>query len=153
MLSACLRTWRPCRTTWRRCARSSSRRRPSSRPKTALVDTLQLQLARLRRQQFGRSSERLDRDIDQLELVLEDLKAEQAATAPAHNGDKGQAPPTTARPARRPLPDHLPRDVVEHPAPTSCPACGGSLRPLGEDVTEILDWVSGRFRVVRHVRP
>ena len=121
--------------------------------KDGLIGTLRLQLARLRRQRFGRSSERLDRDIDQLELVLEDLEAEQAAAAPANDGGKGQAPPAAARPARRPLPDHLPRDVVEHPAPASCPACGGSLRPLGEDVTEILDWVPGRFRVVRHVRP
>ncbi len=121
--------------------------------KDGLISTLRLQLARLRRQQFGRSSERLDRDIDQLELALEDLETEQAATAPASDGDKGQAAPGSAKPARRPLPDHLPRDVVEHPAPASCPACGGSLRPLGEDVTEILDWVPGRFRVVRHVRP
>ena len=114
--------------------------------KDGLIGTLRLQLAKLRRQQFGRSSERLDRDIDQLELALEDLEAEQAATAPAHDGDKAQAPPVTARPARRPLPDHLPRDVVEHPAPTSCPACGGSLRPLGEDVTEILDWMAAWSR-------
>jgi transposase len=61
--------------------------------------------------------------------------------------------PARTKPARRPLPDHLPREVVEHPAPGACPACGGSLRPLGEDVTEVLDWVPGRFRVVRHVRP
>ena len=121
--------------------------------KDGLIGTLRLQLARLRRQQFGRSSERLDRDIDQLELTLEDLEAEQATTIPVSNSDKDQAAPATAKPARRPLPDHLPREVVEHPAPTSCPACGGSLRPLGEDVTEILDWVPGRFRVMRHVRP
>ena len=82
--------------------------------KDGLISTLRLQLARLRRQQFGRSSERLDRNIDQLELAREALAAEQAATAPAHDGDKGQAPPTSARPARRPLPDHLPREVVEH---------------------------------------
>ena len=121
--------------------------------KDGLIGTLRLQLARLRRQQFGRSSERLDRDIDQLELTLEDLEAEQATTIPVSNSDNERAAPATAKPARRPLPDHLPREVVEHPAPTSCPACGGSLRPLGEDVTEILDWVPGRFRVVRHVRP
>ena len=123
--------------------------------KDGLIGTLRLQLARLRRQQFGRSSERLDRDIDQLELTLEDLEAEQATVAPASagTGDTHQSAPAAAKPARRPLPDHLPREIVEHPAPVSCPACGGSMRPLGEDVTEILDWVPGRFRVVRHVRP
>ena len=60
------------------------------------------------------------------------------------------------------MPDHLPREVAEHAAPDACPAqialrfrcaCGGSLRLLSEDVTEVLDWVPGRFRVVRHVRP
>lgn len=119
--------------------------------KDGLIGSLRLQLARLRRQQFGRSSERLERDIAQLELALEELEAGQTATVPA--GDDDQVAPGVANAARRPLPDHLPREVVEHPAPTCCPTCGGTLRPLGEDVTEILDWVPGRFRVVRHVRP
>jgi transposase len=47
----------------------------------------------------------------------------------------------------------LPRDIVTHATPCACPACGGVLRPFGEDVTEILDYVPGSFRVVRHVRP
>ncbi len=51
------------------------------------------------------------------------------------------------------MPETLPRDVVEHVAPCACPKCGGSLRPLGEDVTEVLDYVPGSFRVTRHVRP
>ncbi len=134
--------------------------------KDSLIGTLRLQLARLRRMQFGRSSERLDSAVAQLELALEDLEAEAAGA-----GDVGASPgmaegndaadadgvgdpaPAKAKPARRPLPDHLPRDVVQHPPPSACPACGGSLRPLGEDATEVLDWMPGRFRVVRHVRP
>jgi len=51
------------------------------------------------------------------------------------------------------LPETLPRDVVEHAAPCACPRCGGNLRMLGEDVTEVLDYVPGSFRVTRHVRP
>ena len=51
------------------------------------------------------------------------------------------------------MPDSLPRDVVEHAAPCACPKCGGTLRALGEDVTEVLDYVPGSFRVTRHVRP
>ena len=62
-----------------------------------------------------------------------------------------------AKPARRPLPAALPRDIVEHAAPCdaagACVECGGVLRPLGEDVTELLDYVPGSFRVIRHVRP
>ncbi len=54
---------------------------------------------------------------------------------------------------RKPLPASLPRDIVEHAAPCACPQCGGALRLLGEDVTEVLDYVPGAFRVIRHVRP
>jgi len=122
--------------------------------KDGLIGSLRLQLARLRRQQFGRSSERLAAEADQLELALEDLEAEAGGAGPwAAADDNGHAALAKGKPARRPLPEHLPRDVVEHPPPGACPACGGSLRPLGEDATEILDWMPGRFRVVRHVRP
>lgn len=123
-----------------------------------LLDKMRLQLARLRRMQFGHSSERLRAEIEQLELALEDLEAEAPGAgddAPITAEDEAadRAKPPKGKPVRRPLPDHLPREVVEHAAPGACPACGGGLRPLGEDVTEVLDWVPGRFRVVRHVRP
>lgn len=124
--------------------------------KDGLIGSLRLQLARLRRMQFGRSSERLAGAIEQLELTLEDLETEEAGDGlrVAEDDDAAsRAAPAKGKPARRSLPDHLPREVVEHPAPGTCPSCGGSLRPLGEDVTEILDWVPGRFRVVRHIRP
>ena len=122
-----------------------------------LIERLRLQLARLRRMQFGRSSERVAREADQLELALEDLEADAGGAAAPADDDAdapgGGAAPGKRRPVRRPLPAHLPREVVTHPAPDACPACGGTLRPLGEDATEVLDWVPGRFRVVRHVRP
>src|SRR3546814_7130695 len=57
------------------------------------------------------------------------------------------------KPVRRPLPDHLPREEVVHAAACSCPSCGGDLRRLGEDVTEILEYRPGRFHVIRHLRP
>lgn len=41
----------------------------------------------------------------------------------------------------------------EHDGACTCPACGGDMARLGEDVTEVLDYVPGRFRVIRHVRP
>jgi transposase len=42
-----------------------------------------------------------------------------------------------------------------HAAPDvdGCSDCGGTMGKLGEDVTEVLEYVPGRFRVVRHVRP
>jgi transposase len=117
-------------------------------------EQLKLRLARLLRERFGASSEKLRGQLDQLELLLGELEEEIAETAPAEPDQP--APPADAvrrKPARRPLPETLPRDVVEHAAPCACPKCGGSLRPLGEDVTEVLDYVPGSFRVTRHVRP
>ncbi len=128
--------------------------------KTLEIETLKVQIARLRRQQFGRSSEKLDRQIEQLELVLEDLEAGAAADQPDSAAaadtaaDATAAEPGTRRPGgRRPLPAHLPRREVVHAGDCSCPACGGVLRQVGEDVTEILDYLPGRFEVIRHVRP
>ena len=118
-------------------------------------EQLKQRLARLLRERFGASSEKLRGAIEQLELLLGDLEEEIAETAPA----EPEPVPTTAtaperrKPARRPLPESLPREVVEHAAPCTCPQCGGALHPLGEDVTEVLDYVSGTFRVIRHVRP
>ena len=121
-----------------------------------LIGRLRLQLARLRRMQFGRSSERVCAEADQLELALEDLEAD-APAAPPPGGDDAERDERRRerrKPARRPLPDHLPRETVEHGAGTcACPVCGGALRRLGEDVTEVLDYMPGRFRVLRHVRP
>ncbi len=119
----------------------------------ARIEQLRAQLAKLRRQQFGRSSEKLDAAITQLELALEDLEEEQGAQEAATPAAEPPDAPGHARPARRSLPDHLPRHVVEHVTACECPACGGTLRRLGEDVTEVLDYVPASFRVVRHVRP
>ena len=119
-----------------------------------LIERLRLQLARLRRLQFGRSSERLTAEADQLELALEELEAEVPAAAPPDHPADTAARPERRKPARRPLPEHLPREVVQHGAEVhACAACGDALRRLGEDVTEVLDYLPGRFRVLRHVRP
>ncbi|MFT8247372.1 IS66 family transposase [Roseomonas sp. BN140053] len=120
----------------------------------ALIERLRLQLARLRRMQFGRSSERLAAEADQLELALEELETEAPTSLPAEDAADAAARPERRKPARRSLPEHLPREVVEYGAGAdACAACGGTLRRLGEDVTEVLDWLPGRFRVLRHVRP
>ena len=117
-----------------------------------LIEKLRGELARLKRVQFGVSSEKLQARVEQLELAIEALEvdeAERLAAAPV----VAEAVEAASRgPGRRPLPDHLPRETVAHPGPCACPACGGRLRRIGEDVTESLDYVPGRFKVVRHLR-
>jgi len=119
-------------------------------------EKLKLRLAKLLRERFGASSERLRTAIEQLELVLGDLEEQIAETAPAgpqQPAAPGPADKARRKPARRPLPENLPRTTVEHAAPCACPKCGGALHRLGEDVTEVLDYVPAVFRVIRHVRP
>jgi transposase len=118
-------------------------------------EQLKLRLAKLLRERFGASSEKLRGAIEQLELILGDLEEQVAQTTPPEPDEPAALSDNEPRrkPARKPLPEALPRDVVEHAAPCACPTCGGSLRPLGEDVTEVLDYVPGAFRVTRHMRP
>ena len=117
-----------------------------------LIDTLRGQIARLRRMQFGASSEKLGREIEQLELALEELETESAVPVA-----ETAAPALAPRPVPvRSLPGHLPREeVVYEPASgtCTCPDCGGALRRLGMDAHEMLDIVPVRWRVVRNVRP
>ena len=115
------------------------------------IEHLKLQIARLRRMQFGRSSEHLNERIAQLEFTLEELETQEASVPEA----LATGTATRARPVRRPLPEHLPREPHVH-EPTStcdCPRCGGSLRVLGEDVSEMLEYVPEHWKVLRHVRP
>ena len=117
------------------------------------IEHLKLIIAKLRRMLFGAKSERVDRAVEQLELKLEEMETGEAARPPA-------AAPTCItndarrKRSRRPLPEHLPRETRTHaPAEPACPECGGTLKKLGEDVSEILEWVPASFKVIRHVRP
>jgi len=115
-----------------------------------LIEQLKLQLAHLRRHRFGTKSEALDKIINQLALALEE--AESTATR-SRVETLDAEPEAKQRPRRKPLPKHLPReDVVLSPGAT-CQQCGGSLRHLGEDVSETLEYVPGRFKVIRMMRP
>ncbi len=121
----------------------------------AEIERLQLLIAKLRRMQFGRRSEKLQGQIEQLELQLDELataRAEQPAASPTPGAP---APATPGRkPARRPLPGHLPRQKrTILPKETACPDCGGALKALGEDVSEILEYVPAHFQVIQQVRP
>ena len=121
----------------------------------AEIAHLNLWVAKLRRHRFGRRSERAGALLDQLELQLEDLEAG-AAELDARTGPAGSGPtPSTPAPApvSRALPAHLPRDVCLHqPDAVVCPDCGGPLQPLGEGVSEVLEYVPSHFRAIRHVR-
>src|SRR5437588_11449800 len=121
----------------------------------AEIAKLRFQLARYRRAEFGRSSEKLAREAEQLELALEALESDQAERLATASPAVAAAVETAAeaqKPARRPLPQHLPREDLRHPAPCTCPSCGGALRKIGDEVSETLDYVPGRFKVVRHIR-
>src|SRR5215212_12183611 len=112
------------------------------------IAKLEHQLAGLLRHRFGSTSE----SLDQLQLGLED---EEIAAAQADKASPPSDPTATAKgvPKRKPLPSHLPRQETVLSPGDACAACGGKLKPLGEDVTEELDYVPGRFVVNRIVRP
>jgi len=122
------------------------------------IEHLKLLIAKLRRMQFGRKSEKLDRQIEQLELKLEELESAKAARV-GESASPSPVPPssslsTAAKPARQPLPEHLPREVRTYaPKQAACTECGGRLRPLGEDISEVLEYVPARFKVIRQIRP
>jgi transposase len=113
----------------------------------AEIERLKMMIAKLRRTQFGRSSEQLDAMIDQLQLSLEELEVSQTELTPST-----ERPPRTVS-RRKPLPEHLPREIHVHQPESQCTGCGGKLRHLGEDVSEVLEYVPARFKVIRHVRP
>jgi len=127
--------------------------------KTLEVEKLKMQLAKLRRMQFGRSSEKLDGQIAQLELAIEELESSEApVAAPAAAGETEEnaapgLPDGKRKPARRALPDYLPRETILHASATACPQCGGEVRAMGEDKSEVLEYVPGHFKVIEHVRP
>lgn len=117
------------------------------------IEQLKAQLAKLKRMQFGQSSEKLDSAVAQLELMIEDLQESEGASRAERSPEAAALCEDKQKPARRPLPDHLLRETVTHNTACMCPKCGGELRRLGEDVTEVLEYVPASFKVIRHVRP
>ena len=121
---------------------------------TALIEHLQLVIAKMKRESFGPRSERSQRLIDQMELQLEELAAAAGEDEAKAEAARVQVQGFTRRQAtRRNFPADLPRRRIVHPAPTSCPCCGGSkLSKIGEDITETLDVVPRQWFVTEHVR-
>src|ERR1700751_3079924 len=123
----------------------------------AQIAHLKLQIAKLQRQLFGPHAERTRRLLDQLERQLEELEAsasqDEIAAEMAAAKTQSVAAFTRQRPSRQPFPEHLPRERGVEPAPCACAACGGGrLSKLGEDVTETLEVIPRRWKVIQHVR-
>ena len=123
----------------------------------ALIAHLKLQNAKLRREQYGASAERTERLLAQGELELEDLEADAADDERATEAAAAKTATIAAferrKPAKKPLPDHLPRERVVIPAPCACPACGSDrLSKLGEDMTETLEVIPRQWKVIQTVR-
>ena len=117
----------------------------------AEIEHLKLLISKLRREQYGRSSEKLDRQIEQLELRLGELEASRANDSERSESRRDSV---VARPARRPLPANLPREVRTYSPPESdCRDCGRPMKQLGEDVSEMLEYVPEHFKVIRHGCP
>jgi transposase len=119
----------------------------------AMVAHLKLLIARMKREQYGQSSERGRHLLDQLELQLEELEAsgaeDEAIAMPADTTSVISL--TRKKPVRAPLPAHLPRERVVIAGPSACPCCGGKLAKLGEDITETLEVVPRQWKVIQTV--
>jgi len=119
------------------------------------IEHLKLLIAKLHRMQFGRRSEKVASQIEQLQLRLDELEASRAgqATSSATEPVAATETPQTAKPVRRPLPAQLLRQTRKIlPKHTACPDCGGELKHLGEDVSEMLEYVPASFVVIRQLR-
>ena len=117
------------------------------------IEHLKLVIEKLRRAMFGKKSEKIVVQLEQLELQLEELESAQAEMEAAV---EAVAPAAQVKPRspRKPLPEHLPREVVTHlPQGDCCSGCGGALRKFGEDVSEQLEYIPESFKVIRHIRP
>ena len=128
--------------------------------KEEIISQLMAALKRSRREQYGRSSERLEAAIAQLVLALGEVQNAPSPAVvsepmlPTQDSILQEDPKVTPLRRSRALPPELPRKTVMHaPASCTCPDCGGAMRPLGEDVSEMLNWIPGHFEVIRHVRP
>ncbi|GAA0326779.1 IS66 family transposase [Sphingomonas oligophenolica] len=128
-----------------------------------VVQALRLQIAKLKKQAFGKSSEKIQREIEQLELALEDLLVSVAQQGlVASDRDDPDAEPAAAsaatssrpRPSRRPrISAGTPRERRELDPGNTCPDCGGDLRLVGEDVSEIIEMITAKLKVIEVARP
>ena len=140
----------------------NAKRSATLRAHDQLIQTLRLQIAKLKKQVFGQSSEKIEREIEQLELALEDLliataESDTAPVAEGHNDEPSASADDDKadRPLRRRprVSEATPRARQERDPGHCCPDCGGDLRLVGEDVSEMLDLIAAQLKVVQIARP
>jgi transposase len=116
--------------------------------------SLKDQLALLKAKRFGKSSEKLDKQIEELEQRIEsnELDSIDEFNPPEINKNIKSRPQYNAK--RLKIPEHLPReDVIINPD-SECPDCGGQdFRKIEDDISESLEYVPASFKVIRHIRP
>jgi transposase len=121
----------------------------------AHIEHLELIIVKLRRQHFGPRSEKTDANDEQLELGLDGVQAVPVVPTDETQTEAAepQQPVSRSRKSRA-LPGHLRREIHTHlPEQSNCPDCGGTMKKLGEDVSEMLEYIPASFFVIRHVRP
>jgi transposase len=117
------------------------------------IEHMKLMIDKLRQMMFGKKSEKVILKLEQLEFELEEEETTQAVIEAVLDR---VSPAREAKPRheRKPLPEHLEREVITHvPGRDCCPDCGAQLRKFGEDISEQLEYVPDSFKVIRHVRP
>jgi transposase len=132
-----------------------TRMKASVRAYEALVQALKIRIARLQKQKFGSSSEKIEREIEQLQLALEDLEVAMAAADKSPQLDGTEKAALQAASHRRGKPrvaEDMPRERLVLDPGDRCPDCGGPLRLLGEDLSEILDLIAAKLKIVEIAR-
>lgn len=123
------------------------------RSRSERIEHLKLMVEKFRQMSYGAKSEKLVLKLEQLEFELEEDETTQAE-GEAFTARVSPVAEPKPRPERRPLPEHLEREVITHtPERDCCPDCGGQLRHFGDDVSEQLEYIPENFKVIRHVRP
>ena len=134
------------------------------RAHSLVIQALRIQIARLKKQKFGASSEKIQREIEQLELALEGLEIAQAekSNASAEDGaqfdalsqaDVGDQDAGKSISRRKPrVCETTQRERKELDPGDTCLECGGALRLIGEDVSKILEMVCATLKVIEVAR-
>src|ERR1035438_293224 len=121
---------------------------------TAEIESLKLLIRKLRLMQYGKRSEKRAHEIEQLELLVENLETAAAERSCVVAKRSTTKPAASVPKPRREFPPHLPRETQTiAPQQSCCPDCGGELKHLSEDVSEMLEREPVRHKVIRVVRP
>lgn len=130
------------------------------RAKDRAIEDLKEQVRYLLKKLYGQKSEKVhpeqlalafaERDLE--ELLVQDPPEDET---PDDESPREKPKKRNRRNGRVPLPEHLPRERIEHepePEELICPCCQKQRQRIGEEVTEELEFVPASFLVKEHVR-